>query len=44
VLTDFGLITLYFDIVSKFAEKRRVVAVELQADGYTADIERSLSF
>jgi pimeloyl-ACP methyl ester carboxylesterase len=40
----FGVIGMFEQNLPAFAEKRQVIAVELQGHGHTADIDRPLSF
>jgi pimeloyl-ACP methyl ester carboxylesterase len=40
----FGVIGMFAELLPRLAETRQVIAVELQAHGHTADIDRPLSF
>src|SRR5437868_5559782 len=39
-----GVIGMFTRLIPRLAESRQVIAVELQAHGHTADIDRPLSF
>jgi pimeloyl-ACP methyl ester carboxylesterase len=40
----FGVVEMFGDVLDRLAERRRVVAVELQGHGRTPDIDRQFSF
>jgi pimeloyl-ACP methyl ester carboxylesterase len=40
----YGLASMFGDLLDRLAEKRRVIAIELQGHGHTRDIDRPFSF
>lgn len=40
----FGLIGMFGELIDELAERRRVIAVELQGHGHTRDIDRPFSY
>lgn len=40
----FGLISMFGALIDELAERRRVLAVELQGHGHTRDIDRPFSY
>jgi pimeloyl-ACP methyl ester carboxylesterase len=40
----FGVVDMFGDVLEQLAQRRRVVAVELQGHGHTADVDRPFTF